>query len=252
MLSRVLEPEVMDTPGEAVAYDRMDHAEVNRRFVADLVAAAAGLHVDLASAAVLDLGTGTALIPIELCRSASGVCVWAVDAAASMLELARQRVQQAGYGDRIQLELADAKRLPYADGRFGVVMSNSIIHHLPEPALALAEAVRVTAPGGLLFFRDLLRPADLATLEQLVATYTADADPQQRGLFADSLHAALSLDEVRELVAALGFAPGTVTQSSDRHWTWSAVNVERDSTAPQSPLPSREREADRLQSRSGG
>jgi ubiquinone/menaquinone biosynthesis C-methylase UbiE len=227
-LSRVLEPEVMDTPDEASAYDRMDHAEVNRRFVSDLLSAAeaAGVNLnatELVTAELLDLGTGTALIPIELCLHAPAVRICAVDAAQSMLDLAAARVRDAGFDDRIRLELVDAKRLPYGEGHFGGVISNSIIHHLPEPALALAEAVRVTAPSGMLFFRDLLRPADQATLEQLVDTYAAGADDRQRGLFADSLHAALSLDEMRQLVAALGFDPLGVTQTSDRHWTWAAV-----------------------------
>lgn len=234
VLSRVLEPEVMDTPDEASAYDRMDHAEVNRHFVADLLAAATASGVSLQAdgkqaTELLDLGTGTALIPIELCRRTPGVRVRAVDAAQSMLDLAAVRVRDAGLSDRIAVELVDAKRLPYQEGRFAAVISNSIIHHLPEPAVALAEAVRVTAPGGLLFFRDLLRPADRATLEQIVNTYAAGADERQRGLFADSLHAALSLDELRELVAALGFDPRSVTQSSDRHWTWSAVKPVRGS-----------------------
>ena len=223
MLPRVLEPEVMDTPDEAVAYDRMDHAEVNRRFASDLLAAAASRRVNLARVEVLDLGTGTALIPIELCQRLPDVRVRAVDAAQNMLDLAAVRLQQAGLTDRIRLELVDAKRLPCSDGQFAAVISNSIIHHLPEPALALAEGVRVTAPGGLLFFRDLLRPADRATLEQIVNTYAAGADERQRRLFADSLHAALSLEEIRNLVAALGFDPQGVGQSSDRHWTWSAV-----------------------------
>jgi hypothetical protein len=37
MLQRVLEPEVMDTAEEAIDYDRMDHREVNRRFVDDFL-----------------------------------------------------------------------------------------------------------------------------------------------------------------------------------------------------------------------
>ena len=241
MLSRVLEPEVMDTPDEASAYDRMDHAEVNRCFVIDLLSAAAASGVNLHAAELLDLGTGTALIPIELCRRATSVRVCAVDAAQSMLDLAAVRVRDAGLSDRIQLELVDAKRLPYRDGQFAAVISNSIIHHLPEPAIALAEAVRVTSADGLLYFRDLLRPVDQATLEQLVDTYAAGADHRQRGLFADSLHAALSLDEMRQLVAALGFDPQGVTQTSDRHWTWAAKKVDRNMTSQRPHLPSRER-----------
>jgi len=42
-------------------------------------------------------------------------------------------------------------------------------------------------------------------------------------MFADSLHAAWTLDEVRGLVTRLGFAPATVHQTSDRHWTWAAA-----------------------------
>ncbi len=61
MLSRVLEPEVMDTPDEASAYDRMDHAEVNRRFVTDLLTAADAQGVNLGTdgeraTQLLDLG----------------------------------------------------------------------------------------------------------------------------------------------------------------------------------------------------
>ena len=38
ILHRVLEPEVMDTPDEARDYNEMDHSEVNRLFVDDLLA----------------------------------------------------------------------------------------------------------------------------------------------------------------------------------------------------------------------
>ena len=80
--------------------------------------------------------------------------------------------------------------------------------------------VRVVVPGGLLFVRDLLRPPDEMTLRRLVATYAGDANAHQRQMFADSLHAALTLPEIRSLVAALGFDPTTVRQTTDRHWTW--------------------------------
>jgi hypothetical protein len=62
-------------------------------------------------------------------------------------------------------------------------------------------------------------------LELLVATYAAEGNDHQRQLFADSLHAALSLDEIRELVGVLGFPADTVRQTSDRHWTWTASSA---------------------------
>lgn len=228
MLTRVLEPEVMDTADEAADYDAMDHAEVNRRFVDDLLAALgeAGLTAAGKTCRMLDLGTGTAQIPIELVRRARETSVAArleiaaVDLAAEMLVLAKQNVATAGMSDVIRLERLDAKTLPYPSGRFSAVMSNSIVHHIPEPAEALLEAVRVTAPGGLLFFRDLLRPATEAELTRLVELYAGGPKESQRQLFAQSLRAALTVGEVRAIVGQLGFDQAAVRATSDRHWTW--------------------------------
>jgi ubiquinone/menaquinone biosynthesis C-methylase UbiE len=219
-LARVLEPEVMDTAAEAIDYDTMDHAAVNRAFVDDLLATGA-FHSE--GVDVLDLGAGTAQIPIELCTRTPNCRVMAVDLSIQMLQLAVYNVEARSLTERIQLAHVDAKQLPFGDGQFHVVMSNSIVHHIPQPLDALAAAVRVTAPGGRLFFRDLLRPADDAAVAQLVQTYAGDQNPHQRQMFDDSLRAALTLAEIRDLVAQLGFSPDTVAATSDRHWTWSAL-----------------------------
>jgi ubiquinone/menaquinone biosynthesis C-methylase UbiE len=219
-LQRVLEPEMMDSVDEATAYDSMDHSAVNQMFVDDLLA------VQPNPGDTLDLGTGTAQIPVVLCRAHKTCRVLAVDAAVAMLELARYNVEAAGLIHRVQLAQVDAKSLPFEDGMFETVVSNSIVHHVPQPAEVLAEAVRVTAAGGRLFFRDLLRPANNESLAALVDTYAATCNDHQRRMFAESLHAALDLAEIRGLVAQLGFDPATVNQTSDRHWTWSAVKPE--------------------------
>ena len=215
-LPRQLEAEVMDTHAEACDYDAMDHSAVNRLFIEDL------LSLGHPEGDVLDLGTGTALIPIELCRKCDSCRVMAVDAAVHMLDLARINVEVAGFPDRIFLNLVDAKKLPYAAHSFSTVMSNSIVHHIPEPIEVLQEAVRVTAANGLIFFRDLLRPADANQLRMLVDQYAGDANEHQRQMFADSLHAALSLNEIRDLIQRLGFDRNSVVATSDRHWTWTA------------------------------
>ncbi|MEE8451511.1 MAG: class I SAM-dependent methyltransferase [Thermoguttaceae bacterium] len=214
MLPRVLETEAMDTPAEASGYDSMDHGEVNRAFVADLLAAGP------AQGEMLDLGTGTALIPIELCRQDPTARVLAVDVAENMLELGRRNVERAGLSDRIHLQRVDAKRLPFADGTFATVISNSIVHHVPEPSDVLREAWRTATPGGLLFLRDLMRPDDDQTVQRLVDTYAADATDHQRQMFDDSLRAALTVEEMRRLVGEFGQDPGNVLATSDRHWTW--------------------------------
>ena len=212
-LSRVLEPEVMESDEDALDYDAMDHGAVNAAFCADLVALAPSL------GAVLDVGTGTARIPIELCARRADAHVKAVDLSRSMLGVAARNVARAGLEGAIELQEIDAKRLPFEDGVFSVVMSNSIIHHVPAPEAALGEMVRVLEPGGWLFVRDLARPEDDDAVDALSAKHAADATPAQRALLEASLRASLTLDEVRVSVRAFGVDPSAVRATSDRHWT---------------------------------
>jgi ubiquinone/menaquinone biosynthesis C-methylase UbiE len=99
-------------------------------------------------------------------------------------------------------------------------VSNTIIHHIPEPARVLAEMARVVAPGGTLFVRDLARPETGDDVARLVEQYAGAEAPAARALFEASLHAALTVDEVRDLVRALGLPDTGVEMTSDRHWTW--------------------------------
>lgn len=216
MLERVLEPEVMDTAKEADDYDAMDHSEVNRQFVVDL------LEIGLPGPDILDLGTATALIPIELCRQYEECRIMAADLSTHMLDLARYNIEIASLIERIQLDLSDAKNMLYADNMFHAVISNSLIHHIADPLGVMREVLRVTAAGGLLFFRDLRRPTDEETLQQLVQTHTGEQNEHQQKMFGDSLRAALTTDEFRDVVEQLGFDRETVQTTSDRHWTWVA------------------------------
>jgi ubiquinone/menaquinone biosynthesis C-methylase UbiE len=217
MLPRVCEPEVMDSPEEAGDYDAMDHSQVNHAFVADFLA------FWQAHGSVLDVGTGTALIPIELCRQNLKVHVLGVDLAEHMLAVGRHNVRRAGLEKRIELRRVDAKGLSLESDSFAAVISNSIVHHVPEPGHVLAEIVRVAAPGGALFVRDLLRPESATAVQYLVGRYAGDANPHQRQMFEDSLRAALMLDEVRGVVGTMGYNTLNVRQTSDRHWTWAAT-----------------------------
>src|SRR5262245_56870530 len=97
MLPRVLEVEVMVTPEEAAGYDAMDHSQLHRALGAAFRAAWA------APGPVLDLGTGTAQIPVELCRQPPTARVVAADLAEHMLALARRNVERAGFVDRIEV-----------------------------------------------------------------------------------------------------------------------------------------------------
>jgi len=143
----------MDSAEEARDYDAMDHgngqSSVRERF-SDALAPARGRC--WMSAPAPDR------FPSNLCRQHPTAEVQGIDLAEHMLAVGRANVQRLGLGKRIRLEKMDAKALPYSDGSSAAIMSNSIVHHIPEPFRVLAEMARVLEPGGVIFVRDLLRP----------------------------------------------------------------------------------------------
>ncbi|GBE94387.1 class I SAM-dependent methyltransferase [Nostoc cycadae] len=213
-MERVLEPEVMDTWEEAIDYDAMDFTEVNTAFAKEAIALC-----PTEQCLVLDAGTGTGRIPVLLGQMRPQWQLMAIDLAQNMLKIAAQHIQQAGLYEQISLALVDAKQLPYADGMFDLVISNSLIHHLPDPVPFFQEIKRVTKANSGLLIRDLLRPVDETTMNALVDSIGNEFDHRQQKLFRDSLHAALTLNEVNQLVTSVGLVGVRVYQSSDRHWT---------------------------------
>jgi ubiquinone/menaquinone biosynthesis C-methylase UbiE len=218
MIDRILEPEVMDNDIEAYEYDQMDFTEVNTDFA--LLASKLGKK----EAKVLDIGTGTARIPLILSNLRPQWHITAVDLAESMLKLASQNIEKASKSQQITLTLVDGKKMPYDDHSFDVVMSNSLVHHIPNPLDLFKEIDRVVKANGSILIRDLLRPESENDIEEIVKQANLDYNPRQKQLFKDSLHAALTLTEIKKIVSEIGWHHAQVYQSSSRHWTLTVNN----------------------------
>jgi ubiquinone/menaquinone biosynthesis C-methylase UbiE len=203
----------MDTWEESVEYDAMDFTEVNTAFAERAVA------LGSAAGQVLDVGTGTARIPILMCQMRPQWQVTGIDLSKNMLRLGAENIRRVGLEPRIKLEYADAKQMPYPDRHFDLLVSNSIVHHLPDPLLFFKELKRVLKPGGGILLRDLFRPEDKIRVDALVAQIGPEYSPHQRQLFRDSLCAAFQLEEVQKMIDDAGLEGMRVYQSSDRHWT---------------------------------
>jgi ubiquinone/menaquinone biosynthesis C-methylase UbiE len=212
-MQRITEPEVMDSLQDALEYDAMDFLDVNRAF------AERAIELGPPQGLILDAGTGTARIPILMGQMRPQWHIIGIDLAQSMLQVGQTNVEQSGLQEQIKLEFVDAKQLPYPDAHFDMVVSNSLIHHLPTPLPFLVELKRVLKPNGAIFLRDLMRPNSLETLEVIVEREAGNSNDYQKGLFRDSLYAAFTLDEINELMQQAGLVGVNVYQSSDRHWT---------------------------------
>jgi ubiquinone/menaquinone biosynthesis C-methylase UbiE len=209
-MKRVLEPEVMDSPAEADAYDAMDHSTVNHAFARRLLELGA-------SGRVLDIGCGPGHGPLQLVAMASKVSVVGVDLSPYMLAIAEEHRAVSSHGERVEFVLGDAKGLDFASGTFDAVCSNTILHHIPNPVEFLREAWRVRAPGGALLIRDLYRPESAAEVDALVEKHAAQEPQAARELFRASLCAALTADELVELAREAGMQGCEVVIDSDRH-----------------------------------
>lgn len=212
-MERTLEPELMEEEAQAEAYARADFADVNAAFVEQVLAIVPGL-----SGAIVDLGAGPADIPIRLCRAAPSIRVTAVDGSEAMLAQASANVARAVLGDRIELVLGRLPRALPAERRFDVVISNSLLHHLPDPSVLWDEIVRLGKPGAPVLVVDLMRPASREDARAIVDRYAGSEPEVLRTDFFNSLLAAFTLEEVEAQLREHGLAGAlTVEASSDRH-----------------------------------
>ena len=95
---------------------------------------------------VLDCGVGTAVLGAAVAHAVPAVrWIAAVDISIGMLTRAAASLRVAGVA--ADLRHADARRLPFPDATFDLVVSAHMLEHLDEPEAALREMARVLRPG---------------------------------------------------------------------------------------------------------
>jgi SAM-dependent methyltransferase len=102
---------------------------------------------------LLDIGCGTADVTYALAADvAPGGEVVGIDASEAMIAAARRRAPSAPAP--VRLVLGDARDLDEPDGSFAAVRAERVLQWLPRPAEAVADMVRLLAPGGRLSLID--------------------------------------------------------------------------------------------------
>jgi len=95
-------------------------------------------------AKVLDVGCGRGVLLDRLGVSYRTVG-FGIDVSAESLRQARREAQSGN-----QVARSDARRMPFADDSFDLVVSMDVLEHIPESNRAIDEMVRVIRPGGTL------------------------------------------------------------------------------------------------------
>jgi ubiquinone/menaquinone biosynthesis C-methylase UbiE len=213
-MRRVLEPELMTDEEQAQAYAQADFADVNQGFVDRFCAA----FPDLTGGSLLDLGCGPADIPLRFARAIPGLTITGADGSEAMIALGRQAVKDAEQEGRVLLLCARLPGLNLRPQSFNAVVSNSLLHHLPKPAVFWQEVLRLGRPGAALLVMDLHRPDSEERAHVIVEANAADEAPVLKQDFFNSLCAAFTLYEVREQLRAARLQEFRCEMASDRHW----------------------------------
>ncbi|MGB3739161.1 MAG: metalloregulator ArsR/SmtB family transcription factor [Pontixanthobacter sp.] len=94
---------------------------------------------------MLDIGTGSGRMAEIFANRADHIV--ALDKSLDMLRVARAKLQNLP-ADAVELVQGDFAALPFAAHRFDTVMLHQVLHFAQAPGAAMAEAARVTRPGG--------------------------------------------------------------------------------------------------------
>ncbi|MGD9894643.1 MAG: methyltransferase domain-containing protein [Dehalococcoidia bacterium] len=146
-------------------------------------------------AQVLEVGCGTGVLTRLLARWPEVGAVVGVDPAPALLT--RAHTLAAGLPN-VTFRDADGRALPFEEASFDVVIFDSVLSHVPGPDRALAEAVRVLRPGGVLALFD----GDYAT----TTVALGDHDPLQACVDAMMANSVTDRYVVRRLPALVRLA----------------------------------------------
>jgi arsenite methyltransferase len=126
---------------------------------------------------VLDVGCGRGLMMIGAAKcltrgKAVGIDLWLErDQSSNSANAPLENAKLEGVTDRVSVETADMRKLPFPDKSFDIVLSSWALHNLEnkaDRAMALMEMLRVLRPTGSLLLTDIVnRKEYLAELEKM-------------------------------------------------------------------------------------
>jgi SAM-dependent methyltransferase len=213
-MQRTPEPELMDDELHAGAYARADFAEPNGAFCRYVEERLPNLP-ELCRAA--DLGCGPGDIALRLARGHPGWRVDGLDGAAAMLSHAARALARSGLSERVRFVHARLPETGLEPHAYDLVISNSLLHHLPEPLVLWRSVCDLGRPGSAVMVMDLCRPESPSEARRLVETHSPDEPAVLKEDFFRSLLAAYRPEEVAEQLAAVGLDALRAEQISDRH-----------------------------------
>lgn len=223
-MKRKPEPELMDSEAQTIAYAEADFNESNSLFVSRFLDNFPRLPK---SGRMADLGCGPGDITVRMAHAFRGWDVTGLDAGENMLKRARERLDGESVAERVHFRLSYLPDAALEKGAWNALISNSLLHHLPDPQALWGSIVRLAAPGAAVQVMDLARPESEEEARRLVDVYADGAPEILREDFYNSLLAAYTCTEVAAQLIEAGLDQLKIERASDRHWLVSGHTKDR-------------------------
>ena len=170
---------------------------------------------------ILDIATGTGDFAILACRELQPQFLIGADISEGMMEVGREKVQQAGLADKVSFAREDCTALSFADATFDAVTVAFGVRNFEHLDIALGEMCRVLRPNGHLVILELSTP-DRFPMKQLFTLYSKVVMPLIGKLISKDNSAYTYLPE-----SIRAFPQGEVMQRSIRNAGFSQVRFRR-------------------------
>lgn len=109
---------------------------------------------------VLEIGIGTGFSLVEIAKAVGEKGkAYGLDITPQMMEMTRERIEKTGLANRVELQEADARNMPYEDDKFDAVYIASTLELFDTPDIprVLMEIKRVLKPSGRLCVASLTK-----------------------------------------------------------------------------------------------
>jgi ubiquinone/menaquinone biosynthesis C-methylase UbiE len=106
---------------------------------------------------VLDLGSGTGILSVELAKAFPELEFVGLDLSEAAVSVASEQAAESTVAARVSFEQGDAEDMPFEDASFDLVVSSNTLHLLKKPVRVFDETQRVLSPSGKFIISDFRR-----------------------------------------------------------------------------------------------
>lgn len=154
-MKRIKEKESMDSIVEVEALDRLEKSFIAKWITDNFVDTA--LNIGSEKGRVLDIGTGSGLIPIKIFKKNPNLEIYGIDISPEMIKKANENLSNYNLENEIVFLVGDCTDLPFKDNYFDLITCNHLMHHLDSPIPLFNEIASVAKDGAGIMIGDVRR-----------------------------------------------------------------------------------------------